>query len=578
MGVSDLMDHEFNVGKGDHMTPRHWATVVSAVCMALGLMGHPASAEVNLPPVLSRHMVLQQGMAVPVWGTAAVDEKVTVKFCGQEKGTVADSKGHWQVQLDALQAGGPHVMTIAGTNTLTLDNVLVGEVWVGSGQSNMELPVSAYGTPFYGNVFSPKDDEELIRMAAGTYPTLRMFSRGDPGWREATPGNIATWSALLFSFGLSLQRKLDVPVGLLVGASSSTASGVWLSEEAYASDAACKEVAARYAATYSFEEEQKRVQGEMVKYEQAKAEWEKLTPEQRKGRPAPWKPWPALRAGEFGWAGSSQMGGHYRYSIKTLMPFAIRGVLWDQGESGTGVQGVDQYTLMGALIRGWRKDWGQGDFPFIYVQKPSGGGCAWNSADPVTAKADPFSVLPATVPHDGTNREMHIRIMQYPKTAMVTSSDLGGSIHPVNKSGYGARASRVALGMAYGQRVEIYGPVYQSHRVEGSKVRISFSHVGQGLAFKHGDKLQGFAVAGKDMRFVWADAAIDGATVVVSSATVAEPVAVRYAWSEQHPWANLFNQDGLPALPFDVGMSTAQGDLSPMMSAAVAYPAGRRPD
>jgi sialate O-acetylesterase len=500
------------------------------------LFASTALSDVKLPAVLSSHMVLQRDMPVPVWGTAGAGEKVTVKFRAQEKSVVADAQGQWRVRLDALQAGGPDVMTIAGTNVLTLDDVLVGEVWVGSGQSNMDMPVSAY----------TNGDALLAAAAAGTYPKLRLIRSGNPGWQEAVPATIAKTSALLFSFGLPLQQKLDVPVGLLVGAVGGTPSGYWLSEQAYSNDAACKEVVAKYASTYSFEDAQKRVQSETVTYEQAKAEWDKLTPELQKSTRAPRKPAAALRAGEC----NNRIGHLYEAKIRPFMPFAIRGVLWDQGESGTAIEGLDQYTLMGALIRGWRQEWGQGEFPFLYVQKPSGGGCAWDMADPVTAKAEPFSALPGTVPADGAYRELHIRIMQHPNTAMVTSSDLGPGIHPVNKYGYGARACRMALGLVYGQKVEIYGPVYQSHKIEGNKIRISFTHVGQGLAFKHGDKLQGFAVAGKDKPFVWADAVIDGSTVLVSNVAVPEPAAVRYAWSGRHPWANLFNLDGLPALPF----------------------------
>jgi sialate O-acetylesterase len=508
-----------------------WIIIIGAILSAV-----PAWADVKLPAVLSSHMVLQRGMAVPVWGTAAAGEKVTVTFRRQKKSAVADEKGNWMVKLSSLKAGGPDVLTVAGTNTLTLEDVLVGEVWVGSGQSNMDMPVSSY----------TNGDPALAKAALETYPNLRLIRNGHPGWQEAIPANIARTSALLFSFGLPLQQKLDVPVGLMVGAVSGTPSGYWLSGEAYSNDAACKAVVAKYAATYSFEDAQKKVEEEIVKYEQAKAEWDKLTPELQKAQRAPRKPAPALRAGEC----NNKVGFLYASHIKPFMPFAIRGVLWDQGESGTAIQGVDQYTLMGALIRGWRQEWGQGEFPFLYVQKPSGSGCAWDMADPVTAKADPFSALPATVPGDGEYRETHIRIMQYPNTAMVTSSDLGAGIHPSNKTGYGARACRVALGMVYDQKVEIYGPVYKSHKVDANKIRIRYTHVGRGLAFKNGEKLQGFAVAGKDMKFVWADAAIDGATVVVSNAAVAEPVAVRYAWSGRHTWANLFNQDGLPALPF----------------------------
>jgi sialate O-acetylesterase len=235
-----------------------------------------------------------------------------------------------------------------------------------------------------------------------------------------------------------------------------------------------------------------------------------------------------------------------------MMPFGIRGVLWDQGESGTAITGVDQYTLMGALIRGWRKEWGQGDFPFLYVQKPSGGGCAYDQKDPVTNKANAFAALPANPPatQAGLYRETHIRIMKYPNTAMVISTDLGPGIHPTNKSGYGARSARVALGMVYGKRVEYYGPLYDSHQTDGNKVSVRFSHAGGGLMYQHGDKVQGFAIAGEDKVFHWADAKIEGDVVVLTCDKVPKPVAVRYAWGDTHPWANLFNKDGLPAITF----------------------------
>lgn len=248
----------------------------------------------------------------------------------------------------------------------------------------------------------------------------------------------------------------------------------------------------------------------------------------------------------------NKIGHLYEAHIRPFIPHGIRGVLWDQGESGTAVQGVDQYTLMGALIRGWRREWGQGDFPFLYVQKPSGGGCAWDSTDAVTSKAEKFAPLPSAVPADnaGLNREIHLRIMRYPNTGVVIASDLGSGIHPSNKSGYGSRAARVALGMVYGRKIEYYGPVFAEQQIDGNRVRLRFTHVGQGLAFKHGDKLQGFTMAGDDKKFHWASAVIEGDTLVVTCDRVTRPAAVRYAWGATHPWANLFNKDGLPALPF----------------------------
>jgi sialate O-acetylesterase len=323
----------------------------------------------------------------------------------------------------------------------------------------------------------------------------------------------------------------------LVGALGGTASGEWISQEALAADSACQ--AAIAAASTP----------EVLKdYEQRLAQWEKdVRPAkakgEKKGNPQPVKPGKCERG----------IGHLYNAHIRPLQPYGIRGVLWDQGESGVLIGGIDQYTLMGALIRGWRKDWAQGDFPFIYVQKPSGGGCAWTPADKVKAKSYEVK-LPAKAPGSGDDLrspiEENIRMIRYPNTAMVISSDLAGALHPANKSAYGRRATTVALATVYGRKIEYYGPVYASHIVEDGKMRIKFTHVGQGLAFQQSNKLKGFALAGEDKVFQWADAIIDGDTVVVSSKAVPKPVAVRYAWSAKRAWANLFNKDGLPAVPF----------------------------
>ena len=524
--------------------------VSAAWLMFLQAVGH---AEVKLPPVLSSHMVLQRGMKVPVWGTAAPGEKVTVKFREQEKSTTADAQGKWKVSLDSLKEGGPDVLTVAGSNTLKLEDVLVGEVWLGSGQSNMFGPASEY----------VKDDEVLAKMvAAGPYPKIRLNrldTAASKGWTEASPENLRAFSAQLFSFGCSLQKDLNFPVGLLVGAVAGESSGKFLSQEAFNSDPACQDLVAKG----NSDEALMKYDEAVKKYELAMEYWKKDVEkakaegvEEKKLPKAPGKP---LKVGS---TFANVIGQRYETIIRPCIPYAIRGVLWDQGESSTGLVGIDQYTVMGALIKGWRKDWGQ-DFPFIYVQKWSGGGCAWDNTDPVTSKGEPLVPLPNLVPggkESGEGRDNYLRIRNYPNTFMSTSSDLGSGMHPVNKSGYGARAARVALGGVYGKEVEIYGPVYKSYKIEGNKVIFSFDHVGKGLAFKKGesiDKLQGFTISGDEKTFnynrpvfVWADAVIEGNTVVVSSDKVLTPVAVRYAWAKEHPWANLFNKDGLPALPF----------------------------
>ena len=514
---------------------RRKLTLCVVVCIALAGLASVARADVKLPPAFSDHMVLQRAMRVPVWGTAAAGEKVAVALCGQKQAATADKDGAWRVTLDPLAAGGPHELVVSGTNTVTIKDVLIGEVWVGSGQSNMAGGAGGY---------AKRDAVLAAAIAAGPYPKLRLLrGRGNAGWQEATSKNAGAFSALLFAFGLPLHRELDVPVGLILGAVGGTPSGRWLTKEALLADPACQEAIKQYVAARPFEKIQQA-------HEVAMARWQKAADAAKKaGKRAPRQPRPIQKPGDFS---TRKLGDLYDAHIRPVVGYGIRGVLWDQGESGTAVQECDQFVVMGALISSWRKAWGQGDFPFLYIQKPSGGGCAWDPADPITKFADKFAPLPPNPAKAGNGlyRALHIRIMGHPKTAMASASDLGSGVHPLCKSGYGARAARVALGMVYGRKVEIYGPIYASHKVEGGKIRIAFTHVGQGLAFKNGDTLQGFAIAGADKAFHWADAAIDGDTVVVSSDKVAAPVAVRYAWSQRHPWANLFNKDGLPALAF----------------------------
>lgn len=503
--------------------------LVAMLSATLLFVADSASAAVKLPGVISDHMVLQQGMNVPLWGTADKGETVTVKFRNQTKTATADDQGKWSVKLEPLAVGGPETLTIAASNTITINDVLVGEVWVGSGQSNMAGPTNGY-----------KDNDPVLKeLASVDRPQLRLL-KGNGTWQVATPANAGQFSAIQYAFGVRLQEQTKQPVGLMVGAVGGTPSGYWLTQEMLDADSGCREQWLAYDRDNPLEARQKRLDALLTGYEKA------LAAAKESGKNPPRKPLLDPAGGQ-----SNGVIGHlYKAHIQPMVPYGIRGVLWDQGESGTAIGGVDQFNAMHALILGWRKAWGQGDFPFLYVQKPSGNGCVWDKENPVTAQGQAFTALPATVPADGAYRETHIRIMQHPHTAMVISSDLGAGIHPANKSGYGTRAAQVARGFVYGEKIEYYGPLFESQVIDGSKVRIRFTHIGQGITHRHGDKLQGFAIAGEDKKFVWGDATIEGDTVVVSAAAVSKPVAVRYAWSQNHTWANLFNKDGLPAIPF----------------------------
>ncbi len=512
-------------------------------CLVTAWSAPALHAEVKLSKVFTPHMVLQRGMDVPVWGTAAPGEKVSVAFAGQTVSATADDKGAWRVKLAPLTASAePKVLTVGDKK---IEDVLVGDVWVGSGQSNMDMTATSYTA----------NDPVLADAVKQTFPKVRLIRKGpNDVWEQATPAANEKFSALLFSFGYALQKEVDVPIGLMVGAVGGTPSGFWLSEEMYRSDAACAEAVKKFAATYNYDEALAKYNVAKAKYDADFAAWKTLAEAAKKeGKPQPPAPRGLQQPGRAGETNGGKVGQLFEAFVRPYVGYAIKGVLWDQGESRTNIVGVDQITLMGALIRGWRKDWGQGDFPFLYVEKPSGGGCAFDYTRPMNRLAEKFAPLPKAIPNGPDREYSHVafeQFMKYPNTHMVIASDLGNGIHPPNKSGYGERAAQVAMAVAYGGKNEYLGPQLASHKVEGKIVTLKFTHTGKGLAFKNGEALQGFMIAGEDKKFVWADAQIDGDAVVVSSKEVQKPAAVRYAWSGSFQWANLFNKDGLPAQPF----------------------------
>ena len=520
----------------------------------LTLCGSLHAAELTLPAVFSDHMVLQRDIPVPVWGAAGPGEKVTVKFRSQQKTATADGTGKWTVKLDPLTAGGPENLTVTASQSVTISDVLVGEVWLGSGQSNM-----AYGAGHFFSKSSTGQDRGDLNLLnainAGPYPRIRLMSAGDKGWSQATPEALKGFSALLQSFGLSLNKKLNVPIGLIMAARGGMPSGRFVTQEAVRQDPACQRAIAKALEPAALAVADAKYAADLQTYQAIVGDWNKLPEDQKKTHKLPNKVLPPVRPGDYKGARVGELHGTL---IKPFAGYAIRGFFWDQGESETQLPGVDQVCLMGVLIRSWRQEWNLADasgktveLPFIYIQKPSGGGCAYDYSDPVFAPfADKFAPLPANVPDDGASVELHQRIAAIPRTFMVQTSDLGSGLHPFNKSGYGARAALVAMANVYGQTSETSGPAFAGQKVQAGKMTLTFTHVGQGLAFRNGDKLQGFALAGADKKFVWADAAIQGDTVVVSSPQIPSPAFVRYAWSLNRTWANLFNKNGLPALSF----------------------------
>jgi sialate O-acetylesterase len=475
------------------------------------LLALAARAEVRLPALFSDNMVLQQGMNAPVWGWADDGEEVKVSFRGKTVKAKAKD-GKWMVKLGKLKAGGPDSLMVEGKNRIELKNVLVGEVWVCSGQSNMELALNS----------AEGGKEEIARSSN---PQLRLFKVGrrkanEPvddvkaEWKDAGPESTPGFSAVAYYFGRDLQKALNVPVGLIETCWGGSPVEVWMSERVLSSNPEYKrDILDAYAANLNKEETSKG-----------------------KAQRAPWKP--------------TEL---YDGMIAPLIPYAIKGAIWYQGESNAGR--AEQYRgLMPDMIRNWRQDWREGDFTFLEVQL----------APYDKQKRRPLeTILEKPVESDWAElREAQLLATKtLPKVGEAVITDVGekDDIHPKKKEPVGARLALAARGIAYGEKIEYSGPIYKSLKVKDGKAILSFTHAESGLESRDGE-LKGFAVCGPDKNFVWAKAEIEGDKVVVSSPEVSEPVAVRYGWAD-FPVVNLWNKAGLPATPFrtdDFPMITAK--------------------
>jgi len=485
----------------------------------------PAQATVKLATLFQDDMVLQQGMEVPVWGTAAPGEQVTVTIAGKQATAVADVNGQWMARLPALEAGMPFTMVATGSdNSDTCENVAVGEVWVASGQSNMQMPVSGV-----------MNAQREIRAAR--YPGIREFGmprtvsvtprRECKGyWEPCNPKNVVNYSAVGYFFARQLHRDLGVPVGIIHTSWGGTPVESWISRPVLEAEPTFRYLTANWDAAMQNYAKAVLDNAKQMSAWQAAAEQALAA-----GQPLPMPPTPTVPDDPRNnpWLAS----GLYNAMIQPVVGYAIRGVIWYQGESNAG-RAYEYRTLFPAMIENWRQAWGQGDFPFLFVQlanfmdtKPEPGESAWAEL-----------------------REAQLMALRLPNTGMATIIDIGDAkdIHPKNKQEVGRRLALWAEATTYGKRQEYSGPLYRSMEVEGDAIRLHFDHTGGGLKAK-GKALTGFAIAGEDRRFVWAQARIEGDTVIVRSSQVAKPVAVRYGWAD-NPVCNLYNGAGLPASPF----------------------------
>ncbi|MBL9114566.1 MAG: hypothetical protein JNJ83_06125 [Verrucomicrobiaceae bacterium] len=504
-------------------------SILAPALLLLGLIPPSANAEFKLARLFSDHAVLQSGVDVPVWGWAEAGEQVTVTLGGHTSSATAGKDGRWVLKLPPLKPGGPHVLQAkAGTASLTVSDVLVGEVWLGSGQSNMAMTV--------GN---SKDFEK--EQKAAHLPNIRMFTVGGSAtkepqqdcvgsWVVCSPETVGRFSATAYFFGRDIHTALKVPVGLINSSVGGTPIDSWLDADV---QRASKELAPMFGNT----EPPPDLEALRAKYEKDLAEWkEKAKLAKKNGQTAPRMPRDPVATAQR----KGDIGGLFNGKIAPLVPYALKGFLWYQGEANTVFTKAPYYQFqLPLLVQDWRKRWNMPNAPFAWVQLPNfvGRGNGWCIV-----------------------REAMLKTLTLPNTGMAVTIDVGDpkDIHPKNKQAVGDRLARWALGSAYGQKVATCGPLMKSHEIIGPHVVIKMNHADGGLIGKDG--LQGFVICGEDQVWKTATVKIDDSKLFVSSPEVPKPVAVRYAWHETPP-VTLWNAAGLPASPFRTDNFPVEPDL-----------------
>jgi len=479
-----------------------------------------AAAELRLPAIFSDHMVVQAGTPVPVWGWGEPGEQVKVTLAGQSLSARVAADGTWKVRFANLKPQSePQTMTVTGTRSLTVRDVLVGEVWLCSGQSNMAMTMNR-----------AKDFEK--ERTTAHLPLIRMFIEGGlstntpqrdctGSWVVCTPETVGRFSATAFFFGREIQRVQGGAVGLINAAVGGTYIEAWISEEAQRATPALApsfELRDKLIAGYDREKVAAAYRETLEKWEIAAREAKAANkPEPRK----PGDPFPRHLV-------DIDIGGLFNGRIAPLIPFALRGVIWYQGENNATPQRASLYeTQLRLLVRDWRARWGA-ELPFAWVQLPN------------LVRVESWVHV----------REAQLKALDLPNTGMAVTIDVGEStnLHPPNKQDVGLRLAQWALGTVYGRKVASSGPLPAGHEIRGGEVVLRFRHTDGGLKAKDGE-LKSFVIAGEDRQWKPATARIDDDTVIVSSPDVPKPSAVRYAWADD-PVCSLYNGAGLPASPF----------------------------
>lgn len=510
-------------------------------------------------------MVLQQGIKIPVWGLADAGEAVTVTLGDHTARTVTGADGKWRVNLEPMPPGSVSLtLTVTGKNSLKFGDVLVGDVWICSGQSNMELALNLASN---AATEIPKADDSQLRL----FVVLKKIAL-DPEydfkgeWQICTPAMAAKFSAVGYFFGHDLRQKYNYPVGLIASYWGGTPAQSWTSlsglqkdppftnyigihEKAVADFPAANEAYPKLQADYLEQKKQWDVTDGPF-YETALKQWNDAAAQANaSGQSPPARPQsihPMPRPPELPQGGPHSPVVLYNGMIAPMIPYAIKGVIWYQGEANAG-NGLEYRTLFPRMITDWREKWNQGNFPFLFVQLASLG------APQVKPSEGGWALL----------REAQLMTLALPNTGMAVAIDIGNpyDIHPKDKIDVAKRLFLAARHVAYGEELVYSGPIYDTMKVEGDKIRLSFKEVGSGLQMSippwtstgvlppAPTELRGFTIAGADKKWVWANAQIEGNQIIVSNGLVPEPVAVRYGWGPNPP-CNLYNKEGLPASPF----------------------------
>ncbi len=505
----------------------------AAVIALLALNVAGGWADVTLNGLFTDNMVLQREVEPPVWGRAAPGEQVTVAACGRSKTVTAGQDGRWLVRLDPIEMDHPFTLTISGNNEITIENVVMGDVWVCSGQSNMVWPVSRSSN---GEGEVAAADHPLIRLCRVTRATSQEpTDEVTAAWEPCTPETVGNFSAVAYFFGREVHQETGVPVGLISTNWGGTPAEAWTSREKLESSPEFRPILEYW------EQMIERYPAALAKYqsETLPAWQEKRTQAEEAGQVPPRRPRPPQ-----GPDSPKRPSNLFNAMIHPLIPFGITGAIWYQGEANAnaGPSGAWLYRrLFPAMIEDWRERWGQGDFPFAWVQLAN--------YRPIEQEPGPSAWAEL--------RESQTLTLSLPNTGMALAIDSGEAdeIHPKDKQTVGHRLALWALDEVYGFDCVSQGPMYESMEVEGDRIRLRFTNIGGGLRrgvtenAPYPSPLLGFQIAGADKRWVWADAEIQADTVVVRSDEVSHPVAVRYGWAN-NPVANLYNDAGLPAVPF----------------------------